>query len=175
MASGIITIDGPAASGKSSVARIVAELLDVPFVSSGLLYRAATHLVLAEGIDAGDEGAVLACLVRFDVDLVAETEGNRILIDGVDRTLLLHTDEVDDAVSAVASHSQLRRWVAQRLREIEGPFVVEGRDMGRVVFPHADHKLFLTAPAEEPDSSNPLPTPDTSIPGGSPSSRWWRR
>jgi cytidylate kinase len=149
MASGIITIDGPAASGKSSVARIVSERLDIPFVSSGLLYRAATHMVLTEGIEPGDEGAVLACLARFDVDLVAEVEGNRILIDGHDRTPQLHTDEIDDAVSAVASHPQLRSWVAQRLREIDGPFVVEGRDMGRVVFPYADHKLFLTAPAEE--------------------------
>ena len=149
MAVGIITIDGPAASGKSSVARIVAERLRVPFVSSGLLYRAATHLVLADGVAPDDEAAVLACLERYDVDLIADPAGNRVRIDDGEVTGRLHTDEIDAAVSAVSRHPGLREWVTLRLREILGPFVIEGRDMGRVVFPDAEHKFYLTAPAEQ--------------------------
>lgn len=149
MAVGIITIDGPAASGKSSVARIVAERLRVPFVSSGLLYRAATHLVLADRVAPDDEAAVLECLGRYDVDLIADPKGNRVRIDDGEVTGQLHTDEIDAAVSAVSRHPGLREWVTLRLREILGPFVIEGRDMGRVVFPHAEHKFYLTAPAEQ--------------------------
>lgn len=149
MTSGIITIDGPAASGKSTVARIVAGRLGIPFVSSGLLYRAATHLVLSEQIAPSDEQRVLACLERYDVDLIAEPDGNRICIDGRDVSAQLHTDEIDSEVSAVSRHPGLRDWVAARLREIPGPFVIEGRDMGRVVFPAAEHKFFLTAPPEQ--------------------------
>lgn len=149
MASGIITIDGPAASGKSSVARAVAERLAIPYVSSGLLYRAATHLVLAGRVGADDEGEVLTLLERSDVDLIPDAAGNRVVIDGADVTSRLHTDEIDAAVSAVSRHPRLRGWVSERLREIPGPFVIEGRDMGRVVFPDAEHKFYLDAPAEE--------------------------
>ena len=145
----VITIDGPAASGKSSVARGVADALEIPFVSSGLFYRAATLLVLGAGIDPLDEAGVLSLLSQHDVSLKAlAIEPNRILIDGEDKTAALHTDDVDAAVSAVSKHPRVRDWVRGRLQEVEGAFVVEGRDMGTAVFPGAAHKFYLTAPAE---------------------------
>ena len=145
----VITIDGPAASGKSSVARAVADTLKVPFVSSGLFYRAATYLVLDSRTDPRDEAAVLALLARHEVTLNAlPIEPNRVLIDGDDLSAALHTDDVDATVSAVAAHPQVREWVRARLRDVTGTFVVEGRDMGTAVFPGARHKVYLTAPAE---------------------------
>ena len=145
----IVTLDGPAASGKSSVARRVAQALDVPFVSSGLLYRAATHLVLAHGVDAEDERAVLTFLNQHEVELIAlRSAPDRILFDGNDISAQLHTTSVDANVSTIARHPGVRRWVNARLREIRGDFVIEGRDMGAVVFPEAAHKFYLSAPAE---------------------------
>ena len=144
----IITLDGPAASGKSSVARQVAERLGVPFVSSGMLYRAAALLTLERGVSPDREEGVLELLEAHRVRLEPTTDGNRVRIDGRDATRRLHTDEVDRAVSRVARHPRVRAWVNARLREIAGPFVIEGRDMGTVVFPDAGAKFFLTAPAE---------------------------
>ncbi len=145
----IVTLDGPAASGKSSVARRVAQALAVPFVSSGLLYRAATYLVLEHGVNPADEPSVLALLARHDVELVAlQGSPDRVLFDGEDISAQLHTTRVDANVSAVARHPGVRAWVNARLREIRGSFVTEGRDMGRVVFPGAAHKFYLSAPAE---------------------------
>jgi cytidylate kinase len=145
---GVVTIDGPAASGKSTVARMLADRLHVPFVSSGLLYRGATFIALERRCDPARPDEVLSELNEHDVRLAPDVDGNRLLIDGADTTALLHTDEVDEAVSQVAGHPKIREWVNARLREIRQPFVVEGRDMGTVVFPEARHKFYLTAPAE---------------------------
>lgn len=145
----VITIDGPAASGKSTVAQIVARRLEIPFVSSGLLYRAATHLVLRHEVDPADEARVRDVLARHDVRLVPRVDGNRVRIDGTDVTPLLHTDDVDAAVSTVAAHGSVRSWVFEELRDLSGPFVVEGRDMGTRVFPEARNKFYLTASPEE--------------------------
>ena len=144
----IITIDGPAASGKSSVGVNVALQLELPFISSGLFYRAATYLVLTHGVSAYDETAVLALLNAHDVTMQTSVgSANRVMIDGRDVTAFLHTDDVDLNVSAVSKHALVREWVFNRLRDVSGDFVVEGRDMGTVVFPHAKHKFYLTAPA----------------------------
>lgn len=145
----VITLDGPAASGKSSAARQVAERLGIPFVSSGLLYRAATYLILEHGTLADDELAILELLTRRQVKLEPKRSGsNCVLVEGRDITGRLHNDSVDNHVSAVARHPRVRAWVYHRLREIRRPFVVEGRDMGTVVFPHAPFKFYLTASAE---------------------------
>lgn len=145
----IVTLDGPAASGKSSVAKRVAELLGIPFVSSGLLYRAATFLALEHGVDPEDEGAIMALLERLPVKLEPHANAtNRIYVCGEDVSAKLHTDAVDGNVSAVSRHPAVRAWVYRRLREIAAPFVIEGRDMGSVVFPEARYKFYLTAPVE---------------------------
>lgn len=149
---GIVTIDGPSASGKSSVAKRVAEALGVPYLSSGLLYRAAAHLALRGGVELGDEEGVLRLLKGFSIRLLPKPEGNRVVVEGAseqeDLTPYLHTPEVDRVVSLVARHPGVRSWVNERLKEVPPPFVAEGRDMGRVVFPEAPHKFYLTARPE---------------------------
>jgi CMP/dCMP kinase len=145
---GVVTFDGPAASGKSSVAQRIAAIVDLPVVSSGLLYRAATLVVERARIDVDDAAAVMRAVGRHHVDLDPATDGNRVLIDGEDVTEALHTDEVDALVSAVARHGAVRAWVGERLRSIRPPFVIDGRDMGSVVFPDATHKFYLTASPE---------------------------
>ena len=145
---GIVTIDGPSASGKSSVARRVAAALGVPYLSSGLLYRAAAFLALRAGVDPGDEEGLLALLEGLGGRLLAQAEGNRVLADGEDLAPFLHTPEVDRVVSAVARLPGVRAWVNRRLKEVPPPFVAEGRDMGTAVFPEAAHKFYLTASPE---------------------------
>ncbi len=146
--SSAITIDGPAASGKSSVAREVARRLGVPFVSSGLLYRGAAWIVLQAGLSEAAEDEVLAELERHEVVLRPGLHGNLLMLDGTGRYSELHTDEIDRHVSRTAAFPSVRDWVNRRLREIEGSFVVEGRDMGTAVFPHARFKFWLDAPVE---------------------------
>ncbi len=145
----VITLDGPAASGKSSVARLLAQRLGIAYVSSGLLYRAATLAALEGGVDIGSEDDMARLLAASSVRLVPEAEGNRVEVDGRDVSALLHTDAVDAAVSAVARQTGVRAWVNERLKELEGSFVIDGRDMGTAVFPCATHKFYLTAPVEE--------------------------
>ena len=146
----VITLDGPAASGKSSVARLVAEALGVPYVSSGLLYRTATCLAQSGGADLNDEAALMRLLGGLQVGLETRVGlPNRVTVGGnalPDEQL--HSDAVDAGVSAVARHPRVRAWVDARLRELTGTFVVEGRDMGTAVFPGAAHKFYLDAPAE---------------------------
>jgi CMP/dCMP kinase len=144
----VVTLDGPAASGKSTVARRVAEALAVPCVSSGLLYRAATALVARAGVDPGDPAAVLAELARHRVELLPGVAGDVLRIDGEDVTRSVQSDEVDAVVSRVAAHPVVRDWVGDRLREMPAPFVIDGRDMGSVVFPRAPHKFYLDASPE---------------------------
>ena len=146
----VITLDGPAASGKSSVARLVAEALGVPYVSSGLLYRAATYLAQANDVLLTDEEALMGLLTGVQVGLETRVgRPNRVSVNGaLLGEGLLHSDTVDAGVSVVAQHPRVRAWVDARLRELTGTFVVEGRDMGTTVFPGAAHKFYLDAPAE---------------------------
>jgi cytidylate kinase len=145
---GVVTFDGPAASGKSTVARRVAAELGVPFVSSGLLYRVATLIATGSGAALDDADAVLAVLDAHAVELRPGLEGDAVRVDGADVTAALHSDAVDAAVSRVAAHPAVRAWVDARLREMPRPFVIDGRDMGSVVFPDAAHKFYLTAAPE---------------------------
>ncbi|KEF34496.1 cytidylate kinase [Deinococcus sp. RL] len=141
----IVTIDGVAASGKSSVASGVARALGIPYVSSGLLYRAATLLGLERGLDLGDAAALLAHLRANPVRLEPRAEGNRVWVGGRELTAELHSSRVDAGVSRVAALPEVRAWVDAQLRALPEPFVAEGRDMGTNVFPHAEAKFYLTA------------------------------
>jgi len=143
----VITLDGPSASGKSTVARRLAQALGIPYLSSGLLYRAAALLALEEGLPLEEE-PLLERLERSRVQLVPDPGGNRVLVDGQDRTEALHTPQVDRVVSQVARLIRVRDWVNRRLKEVPPPFVAEGRDMGRAVFPGARYKFYLTASPE---------------------------
>ena len=147
----IVTIDGVAASGKSSVSGGVARALGIPYVSSGLLYRAATLLALEAGLDlhSADLGAleegVLAELHATTPRLEPLAEGNRVWHGSHDVTEKLHSTRIDKGVSVVAALPGVRAWVDGQLRALPAPFVAEGRDMGTNVFPQASAKFYLTA------------------------------
>jgi cytidylate kinase len=145
---GVIAIDGPSASGKSSVARRVAQALGVPYVSSGLLYRGVAYLVQQTGQDPDQAEGILALLTRSPLRLIPLPDGNQIWQGDQQITTFLHTPEIDRLVSRVAIHPRVRGWVDQQLRLLPPPLVVEGRDMGTAVFPQATLKVYLTAQPE---------------------------
>jgi cytidylate kinase len=140
----VIAIDGPAGSGKSTVARLLAERLGLPYLDTGAMYRAITFAALRRGIDPGDVGPT-AELCRT-VDLDVSLDGVRV--DGVDATVEIRGPEVTRAVSAVAANPAVREELRRRQRQWaadHGGGVLEGRDIGTVVFPDATLKVFLTA------------------------------
>lgn len=142
----IIAIDGGVASGKSAVGRRVADALGLPFVDSGLMYRAITKLAAERGIDPNDTEALsrLARTVQLKVD------GERILADGVDLSEGIFDADQANALPRVSAVPGVREaLVAQQRRLAQGGVVMAGRDIGTVVFPDADHKLFLTASLDE--------------------------
>jgi CMP/dCMP kinase len=141
----VITIDGLAASGKSTVARHVALALEVPYVSSGLLYRAITVAALEGNLDLEHETALLECLNANQIRLEPLAEGNRVWLGSREITDDAHSSGVDANVSKVASHPQVRAWVNAQIRKLPKPFVAEGRDMGAVVFLDSPAKIFLIA------------------------------
>ena len=150
----IIAIDGPAGSGKSSVAKVVAARLGFHYLDTGAMYRAVACRALAQGVSLSDEPAV-AAIAQSDVIEFGHDEGDpmpsRVLIAGQDVTNAIRTPEVDDAVSPVARLAQVRSAMVQQQRHLasKSNIVVEGRDIGTVVFPDAELKVYLTASAEE--------------------------
>lgn len=142
----IITIDGVAASGKSTVASGVARALAFPYVSSGLLYRAAARLALNEGLSP-DSAEFVEHLKMAEIRLEPLAEQNVVWQGAHDISDELHHSQIDAAVSRVASVPEVREWVNASLRELNSSLVAEGRDMGTVVFPAADVKIYLSASA----------------------------
>ena len=146
----IIAIDGPVGSGKSTVARRVAEMLGYTHLDSGAMYRAVAWKALRERIplDAPEQLAALASRVR--IDLVSRNGRQNVILDGEDITDWIRTPEVSHAASVVAVIPGVRHpLVAEQQRAGEqGGVVMEGRDIGSVVFPHADLKIFLDASPE---------------------------
>lgn len=147
----VVALDGPGSSGKSSVGAAAALRVGYRFCDTGLLYRAVTWLSLARGVTATDRGALRA--LAGEVELVADDAGrlSHVLVDGVDRTADVHTPPVDTAVSSVSAVPELRTELLQRQRALaaSGGIVMAGRDIGTVVLPDADLKLFLDASVDE--------------------------
>jgi cytidylate kinase len=142
----IVAIDGPAGSGKSAVGRRVAEALGLPFVDSGLMYRAIALLALERGLEPTDGAALsrLAHQVRLKV------EGRQVWIDGEDYTDRVYSPELSEAASLVGKVAGVRLALVAQQRALGRPGVVmAGRDIGTVVFPDTLHKFFLTASVEE--------------------------
>ncbi|HEX7265114.1 MAG TPA: (d)CMP kinase [Candidatus Dormibacteraeota bacterium] len=142
----IVTIDGGVATGKSAVGKRVADQLRLPFVDSGLMYRAITRLTTERGIDAGDAEAVtkLAQSVRLRVD------GDRVWADDVELTDGIYDADFAEALPRVSAIPGVREALVTQQRKLgEGGVVMAGRDIGTVVFPDADHKFFLTASLDE--------------------------
>ncbi|HEU5405146.1 MAG TPA: (d)CMP kinase, partial [Gaiellaceae bacterium] len=141
-------IDGPAGAGKSTVARALAERLGFRYLDTGAMYRALTWLAMKRGLDLGDaEG--LAELARENAVLF--TEDDRVWIAGTDVTSSIRETRVDRMVPVVARHHAVREVMRDRQRELgrEGNVVIEGRDIGTVVAPQAEVKVFLVADREE--------------------------
>jgi cytidylate kinase len=143
----IVAIDGPAGAGKSTVARTLASRLGFRYLDTGAMYRALTWLALEEGVSLED-GAALGELARR---APVSFEGDRVLIDGEDVTEEIRLPRIDRIVSSVARHAEVREVMRERQRELgaHGDAVIEGRDIGTVVCPDADVKVYLVADAAE--------------------------
>jgi cytidylate kinase len=142
----IVTIDGGVASGKSAVGRRVAEKLDLPFIDSGLMYRAITRLVAERGIDPHDAAAV----TRLAESTHIRIDGERVWADGVELTDGIYDSDYADALPVISAIPGVRKALVEQQRRIARDGVVmAGRDIGTVVFPNAEHKFFLVASLDE--------------------------
>jgi cytidylate kinase len=148
----IVAIDGPAGSGKSTVAREVARRLGFTYLDSGAMYRAVTLGALEEGADLGDGSALGALARALRIELRRRDDDNaQVIVDGVDVSEAIRAPRVTGASSTVAAHPEVRAALLAKQRALmaSGNYVVEGRDIGTVVAPDAPVKAFLTADQEE--------------------------
>ena len=148
----VIAIDGPAGVGKSTTSRELARQLGYTLVDTGALYRGVALAARERGIDWGDEAAVVAICPEIELGFASQEDGTpRLLLDGIDRGDDIRTPEMSSGASQVSAYSGVRRALLgiQRQLGAQGGVVLEGRDIGTVVFPDAEVKLFLTASAEE--------------------------
>jgi CMP/dCMP kinase len=159
----IVAIDGPAGAGKSTVARALAQRFGLLNLESGAMYRAVALKALQTGVATGDAAALEALAhatqvrlesrsePRLESSAESSAEGNRVLLDGVDVTGQLRTPQITAAASEVSIHPPIRRWLVglQQALGAQGNVVMEGRDIGTVVFPHAPVKIFLDASPEK--------------------------
>jgi len=140
----VVAIDGPAGAGKSTVARAVAARLDRDHLDTGAMYRAVTFAALRDGIDVADVAAVAAASRSLDLAM----DDGTVVVDGTDATQAIRSDEVTRNVSAVAANSGVRAELVRRQRawvDEHGGGVIEGRDIGSIVFPEATLKVYVTA------------------------------
>lgn len=145
-----VAIDGPAASGKSTVARRLAKRLGLIMINTGAMYRAVAWATLQRGIQATDAAAVVAMLDQVHFQCGVENGNSTILVDGVDPGDALRSDAVNSRVSAVAAVPEVRHLLVEKQREYLklGSLVMEGRDIGSVVFPATPYKLYIDASEE---------------------------
>jgi len=148
----VVTLDGPAASGKSTVARLLAERIGADFLDTGAMYRAVTWAALAAGVDPADADQVLELIDRTTFGFVPQAGGMQVSVNGRDVTTLIRDPEVTAQVRHIAAAAPVRARLVDMQRgfaRTSDRIVTEGRDQGTVVFPNADLKVFLTAdPAE---------------------------
>lgn len=146
----VIAIDGTAASGKSSVAYNLARRLGWLYVNTGAMYRAVTWLALQKGVDSKDTAAVLAAMQSAKIEFGRNGKVSTILIDGVDPSAHLGDAEVNANVSAISSIAEVRRILVERQKAYgeEDDLVMEGRDIGSVVFPETPYKFYIDANPE---------------------------
>ncbi|NQU12069.1 (d)CMP kinase [bacterium] len=147
----VVAVDGPSASGKSTVSRLVARELGFNYVDSGAMYRAVTWKAVGDGVDVNDLVSVLALLKRIRIEFEVVDREARILIDGVHPGEELRRPEVADRVSVIAAIPEVRGVLVGHQRALTrfGSLVMEGRDIGSVVFPHTPHKFYIDARASE--------------------------
>ena len=143
----VVAIDGPAASGKSSVARALAIQIGFAYVNSGAMYRAVTWHVLNHNVGPGDAAAIVHLLESTRIDCTLNGNGSHILIDGVDPSAHLSDERVNEEVSLVSSVPRLREILVEKMRgyALDHDIVMEGRDIGSVVFPDTPYKFYIDA------------------------------
>ena len=147
----IVAIDGPVGAGKSTVARVVAQRLRLRYVDTGAMYRSVAWAALQRRISLSDEQSVTALAKSLRIDFVTDPIGQHVLVDGVDVTEAIRTPQVSDGASIVSVYPGVREAMVtiQRRLGVEGGVVMEGRDIGTVVFPDAEIKVFLDASLDE--------------------------
>lgn len=146
-----IAIDGPAAAGKSTVAKLVAKKLSYLYIDTGAMYRALTYKALKLGADLEDEQALAEILNNTNIELIQGNAAQHVLLDGTDVTDEIRSHEVTKHVSTVSKHPLVRKEMVERQRELaqKGGIVMDGRDIGTHVLPNAEVKIFLVATVEE--------------------------
>ena len=146
----VVAIDGPAASGKSSVARALARRLGFDYVNSGAMYRAATWFVLVRGVSTSDADAIGRLIEATPIDCTLDGHASKIVIGGIDPTSHLSDDRVNAEVSLVSSVPRLREVLVGKMRSYarDRDIVMEGRDIGSVVFPETPYKFYIDASPE---------------------------
>lgn len=147
----VVAIDGPSGAGKSTTARAVAARLGYDFLDTGAMYRAITHAALAAAVPAEESAALTALLASFSLELRRAPAGTRVYTNGADVSESIRSREVTRAVSSYSALRSVRAAMVERQRRLGecGAVVVEGRDIGTVVFPNAELKVFLDASLDE--------------------------
>lgn len=145
-----VAVDGPAGAGKSSISKIVAKKLGYLYIDTGAMYRSVTWAVLHNHIDVNNQKAVEALLPELDLTMEASDDSCKVFIAGQDVTNFIRTPQVNNAVSIVASYKGVRQYLVerQRLMAEAGGVILDGRDIGSVVLPNAELKIYLTASVE---------------------------
>ena len=146
----VVAIDGPAGAGKSTLAAHLARRFGLLNLESGAMYRALALKAIENDLDLNDEVALAALATSTSIELLPSSDGNRIRLDKVDVTRRLREEDVTRAASKVSVHPRVRRWMVDEQRKLgtNGGVVMEGRDIGTVVFPDAEVKIFLDAKPE---------------------------
>lgn len=146
-----IAIDGPAAAGKSTVAKIIAKKLSYIYIDTGAMYRALTYKALKHSVDPNDETSLFSLLMETDITLKSNENGQDVLVDGEVVSNAVRTPEVTKNVSAVAQHKLVREEMVRRqqLLSEQGGVVMDGRDIGTHVMPNAEVKIFMLASVDE--------------------------
>jgi cytidylate kinase len=147
----IIAIDGPSGAGKSTLGRRLARSLELLYIDTGAMYRAAALAVNEAGISLSDEQRVADAVKRADITLKGDPDSLHVMLDGRDVSERIRTEEVSHAASVISTIPEVRRALVRRQREMGAQgrgVVLDGRDIGTVVFPQADLKFFLTAAPE---------------------------
>ena len=147
----VIAIDGPAGSGKSTIAKIVAEKLHFRYIDTGSMYRAVAWKSLLKNVDLSDEKTVAEVARNVKIDLVPKDGGQSVLVDGENATNQLKQEKISRAAAVVAAQPMIREIMTKKQRELGNreDVVMDGRDIGTVVFPQAEKKFFLDAEPKE--------------------------
>ncbi|MDT4897716.1 MAG: CMP/dCMP kinase [Acidobacteriota bacterium] len=148
----IIAIDGPSGAGKSTLGRLLARKLNLLYIDTGAMYRAAALAVIESGVSTTDSEAVTKVVTQADINLEGDPDSLQVMLDGRDVSQRIRTEEVSHSASVISTMPEVRRSLVNRQRELgkrAGGVVLDGRDIGTIVFPQADIKFFLTAAPEQ--------------------------